>query len=109
AALDGLERRERSALLETAAGFDLLADLGDELARALVDRPPAQLGDSDAIRPGLDRAPDELRDARDGGKAYIAGLQTGERQPTARTTCGRTSPTASASGWKGAATPWSSG
>ena len=82
AALDGLERRERSALLETAAGFDLLADLGDELARALVDRPPAQLGDSDAIRPGHDRGLDELRDARDGGKSYIAGLQTRERQRT---------------------------
>src|SRR5436309_11719623 len=49
AALDGLERRERSALLETAAGFDLLADLGEELSRALVDRPPPQLGDGDAI------------------------------------------------------------
>ena len=82
AALDGLERRERSALLETAAGFDLLADLGDELARAMVDRPPAQLGDGDAFRPGYDRALDELRDARDGGKSYIAGLQTRERQRT---------------------------
>ena len=82
AALDGLERRERSVLLETAAGFDLLADLGEELARALVDRPPPQLGDGDAIRPGHDRALDELRDARDGGKAYIAGLQTRERQRT---------------------------
>ena len=82
AALDGLERRERSALLETAAGFDLLVDLGEELARALVDRPPPQLGDGDAIRPGHDRALDELRDARDGGKAYIAGLQTRERQRT---------------------------
>ena len=82
AALDGLERRERSVLLETAAGFDLLADLGEELSRALVDRPPPQLGDGDAIRPGHDRALDELRDARDGGKAYIAGLQTRERQRT---------------------------
>src|SRR5205809_953898 len=82
AALDGLERRERSALLETAAAFDLLADLGEELARALVDHPPPQLGDGDAIRPGHDRALDELRDARDGGKAYIAGLQTRERQRT---------------------------
>ena len=69
-------------MLETAAGFDLLADLGDELARAMVDRPPAQLGDADAFRPGFDRALDELRDARDGGKSYIAGLQTRERQRT---------------------------
>jgi len=83
AGLDGLDGRERSALLEAdAGGFDLLADLGGELARALVERPPAQLGDEDAIRPGFDRALDELKDARDGGKTYIAGLQTRERERT---------------------------
>ncbi len=83
AALDGVEHRERSALLEAGAdGFDLLADLGDELARALVDRPPAQLPDGDAFRPGFDRALDDLKDARDGGKTYIAGLQARERERT---------------------------
>src|SRR5437870_8047731 len=46
AALDGLEARGRAPLLEEAADrFDLLQDLGDELARALVERPPAQLAD----------------------------------------------------------------
>ena len=50
-ALDGLEARGRAALLEEAADrFDLLQDLGDELARALVERPPAQASDGDAIR-----------------------------------------------------------
>ena len=82
-ALDGLDARGRAELLERAAGrFDLLADLGDELGRALVDRPPAQLTDGDAIRPGHDHELDELRDARDGGKQYIAGLVTRERQRT---------------------------
>ncbi len=82
-ALGGLEGRERAALLEAAAErCDLLTDLGDELARALVDRPPAQLADGDAIRPGFDRQLDELRDARDGGKQYIASLQATERQRT---------------------------
>ena len=81
-AVDGLEARERAALLEEAAGFDLLADLGDELARALVDRPPAQAADGDAIRPGYDKELDELTDARDGGKTYIAGLQARERERT---------------------------
>ncbi|HXF95856.1 MAG TPA: DNA mismatch repair protein MutS [Gemmatimonadales bacterium] len=82
-ALDGIEGRERSALLERAAdGFDLLADLGEELRRALVDRPPAQLGDGDAVRPGYDPELDELRDARDGGKRYIAALQARERERT---------------------------
>ena len=83
AALDGVEGRERAALLEQAADrFELLQDLGDELARALVDRPPAQLADGDAIRPGHDQALDELKDARDGGKRYIASLQARERERT---------------------------
>ena len=83
AALDGLEHRGRSALLERAAErFDLLTDLGDELTRALVERPPVQLVDGDAIRPGYDRELDELRNARDGGKQYIASLQARERERT---------------------------
>src|SRR2546427_7878189 len=41
-----LEARGRAPLLEEAADrFDLLQDLGDELARALVERPPAQLAE----------------------------------------------------------------
>ncbi|HEY6783813.1 MAG TPA: DNA mismatch repair protein MutS, partial [Gemmatimonadales bacterium] len=59
-----------------------LADLGDELARALVDRPPAQLSEGDSIRLGYDAELDELKDARDGGKTYIAGLQARERERT---------------------------
>ncbi len=83
AALDGLEARGGAALLEqTAERFDLLGDVGNELARALVDRPPAQLSDGDAIRAGFDRELDELTDARDGGKEYIASLQTRERERT---------------------------
>jgi DNA mismatch repair protein MutS len=80
-ALGGLEGRGKSARLEAAAdGLDLLADLGDELTRALVDRPPAQLSEGDAIRPGYDAELDELKDARDGGKRYIASLQARERE-----------------------------
>src|SRR5437773_3104704 len=83
-ALDGLEARGAAAPLERAAErFDLLADLGDELGRALVERPPAQLADGDAIRAGYDRELNELKDARDGGKQYIASLQTRERERTA--------------------------
>ena len=82
AALDGLERRQAAARLEQGAAFDGLTDLGVELSRALVDRPPPQLADGDAIRPGYDRELDELKDARDGGKRYIAGLQARERERT---------------------------
>jgi len=82
-ALDGLEGRGRAALLEQAAdGFDLLQDLREELGRALVERPPAQASDGDAVRAGYDRELDELKDARDGGKHYIAGLQARERERT---------------------------
>jgi len=82
-ALGGLEGRGRAAPLEAAAErFDLLTDLGDELGRALVERPPTQLADGDAIRPAYDRQLDELKDARDGGKQYIASLQATERQRT---------------------------
>jgi len=83
AALDGLEARGRASRLEEAADrLDLLQDLGDELARALVERPPAQASDGDAIRAGYDHELDELKDARDGGKQYIAGLQARERERT---------------------------
>ena len=82
-ALGGLEGRERAAPLEAAADrCDLLTDLGEELARALVDRPPAQLADGDAMRAGYDRELDDLKSARDGGKQYIASLQATERQRT---------------------------
>src|SRR5204863_3953595 len=82
-ALDGLEARGRAALLERAAErLDLLQDLGEELGRALVERPPAQASDGDGIRAGYDRELDELKDARDGGKQYIAGLQARERERT---------------------------
>src|SRR6267142_974296 len=81
--LDVLEARGRASLLEGAADrLDLLQDVGDELALALVERPPAQASDGDAIRTGYDRELDELKDARDGGKQYIAGLQTRERERT---------------------------
>ena len=83
AALDGVDARERALLLERAAErFDLVADVTAELGRALVDLPPAQLADGDATRPGYDAELDELRDLRDGGKRYIAGLQARERERT---------------------------
>jgi len=80
-ALGGLETRERSALLEASAQeLDLLNDIGEELGRALVERPPAQLDDGDSIRPGYDADLDEMKAARDGGKQYIAALQSKERE-----------------------------
>lgn len=81
-AIGALRDGDRATQLRAAAALDRLADLGDALTQALVERPPAQLGDADAIRPGYDAELDELRDARDGGKRYIAALQEQERQRT---------------------------
>src|SRR5213594_467444 len=82
-AVGGLHGREQSELVDKSAHeFDLLADLGDELSRALVERPPAQLDDGDSIKAGYDHELDELKAARDGGKQYIAGLQSRERGRT---------------------------
>jgi len=64
------------------AGFDVLADLAATLAAALVDRPPAALGDGDVVRPAHAPQLDELRTLRDGGRSYIASLQSRERART---------------------------
>ncbi len=63
-------------------GFDVLADTAERLRHALVDRPPATLGDGDTIRHGADVELDELRSLREGGRTYIAGLQARERART---------------------------
>jgi DNA mismatch repair protein MutS len=82
-ALDGLTSREVSAELEgMATEFDLLPDLGEQLARTLLEALPASLGDGDTVRPGADRELDDARELRDGGKRYIAGLQAAERERT---------------------------
>src|SRR5213083_1745931 len=82
-AVGGFDGRERSALLEASAHeLDLLTDIGEELARAFVEHPPAQLDDGDAIKPGYDRDLDDLKATRDGGKQYIAQLQARERERT---------------------------
>jgi DNA mismatch repair protein MutS len=82
-ALDGLARREQSALLERSAQeLDLLSDLAGDIGWLLVDHPPAVAGDGDSIRPGADPELDATRDLRDGGKRFIAGLQAQERERT---------------------------
>src|SRR5438132_11336937 len=66
-ALGGVNGRDSSDLLETGAhDLDLLADIGDELGRALVERPPAQVEDGDSIKAGYDRELDDVKAARDG-------------------------------------------
>jgi len=65
-----------------AALWDTCGDLCGELRRALVDRPPAAIGEEPSIREGVDSALDEWRALRDGGKDGIARIQAEERART---------------------------
>jgi len=82
-ALDGLGSREESSeLTRCSHDFDLHAQLTERLSSFLVDRPPVTVGDADSIRPGADPELDEVRELRDGGKRFIASLQSRERERT---------------------------
>ena len=68
-----------SALLDQ---WDNCEDLGDDIARTLVERPPVTPGDEPCIRAGVDSELDEWRTLRDGGKDAIARIQMDERART---------------------------
>jgi DNA mismatch repair protein MutS len=72
----------RGILGEILARWDACADLAGEVARTLVERPPAAIGDEPAVRPGVDAELDDLRATRDGGRDGIAGIQARERERT---------------------------
>ena len=73
-----------SPLLRQLAGPDLplVEDLVSLVRRALVDEPPAVLGDGGVIRDGYDDDLDELRRIASGGREWIARMQTEERERT---------------------------
>ncbi len=56
--------------------------LGETLARALVDEPPHTAREGGVIRAGHDEELDRLRDLQKNGKAYLAGLERDERERT---------------------------
>ena len=76
--------RECQAPLVTSllAEIDLLEDVRSDIARSLVDEPPAQARDGGVIRDGVDAALDELRETSRGGKAAIAAMEAAERTRT---------------------------
>ena len=79
-AIEGLAAH--GALGAIVSAWDSCVDLSQRIAETLVDRPPAAVGDEDAIRPGVDAALDALRALRDGGKDSIASIQSAERERT---------------------------
>jgi DNA mismatch repair protein MutS len=72
----------RGVLAEVRARWDSCVDLASEVARMLVERPPAAIGEEPAVRAGVDGELDELRAVRDGGRDGIAGIQARERERT---------------------------
>ena len=63
-------------------GEDLLTDLHADLAATLVDDPPPHARDGGIIRNGADKALDEQRSLRDGGREALAAIETRERERT---------------------------
>jgi len=57
-------------------------DLAAELARALVDDPPATAREPGSVRAGYDAALDGIREASRTAREYIASLEAGERERT---------------------------
>ncbi|HEX9989579.1 MAG TPA: DNA mismatch repair protein MutS [Chloroflexia bacterium] len=57
-------------------------DLSELIGRAIADDPPAVLGTGDAIRPGFSPDLDNLRAGSRDAKAWIAGLESKEKQRT---------------------------
>jgi len=70
------------AFARHAGSWDNCADIADEITRTLVDRPPITIGDEPSVREGIDKALDEWRALRDGGKDGIARIQADERART---------------------------
>jgi DNA mismatch repair protein MutS len=69
-------------LAQLAARLDTLADVRAGIDAALAEDPPASAAEGGVIRSGFDAELDDLRAARDGARAFIAALQTRERERT---------------------------
>jgi len=73
---------DAGVIAELLARWDDCAELSAELARGLVDRPPATIGEEEAIRAGFDAELDEMRALQRGGRDAIARIQSAERART---------------------------
>ncbi|HEY4025229.1 MAG TPA: DNA mismatch repair protein MutS [Candidatus Dormibacteraeota bacterium] len=67
---------------QLAAGVTPDAELAGELARALVEDPPAVLRDGGAIRAGYDAELDGIQEASRAARDWISGLEQAERERT---------------------------
>jgi len=62
--------------------LDACSDIAEAIDRAIADEPPVSLRDGGIIRPGYDKKLDELREASQNGKQWIAELERQEREAT---------------------------
>ncbi len=69
-------------LQEIPAGFQLLPDLTDTLARALHPEPPVSLREGGIFANGWNEQIDQLRSAGKNGKRWLADLESKEREQT---------------------------
>jgi DNA mismatch repair protein MutS len=69
-------------LVRVMAGLDVLADLHARLLAALADDPPATLKDGGLLRDGYRQELDELRGIRRDSRAFLASIETRERERT---------------------------
>jgi DNA mismatch repair protein MutS len=73
----------QASLLKTLAeNFDDLSDLGELIATAIADDPPAAANEPGIIRAEYNSELDELRNLATSGKSYIAAIEARERGRT---------------------------
>ncbi|HSC28512.1 MAG TPA: DNA mismatch repair protein MutS [Vicinamibacterales bacterium] len=77
-----VEELQAPLIRSVAAELDDLADVRDDLARSLVDEPPAAARDGGVIREGVDPGLDELRTISRSGRRHIAEMEEAERTRT---------------------------
>ncbi len=71
-----------SRMLHLHEHFDELADLCDTILLTLADEPPFKRSEGGVIRQGIDAELDELRGICQNSRAYIAQIETRERERT---------------------------
>ncbi|WP_372636176.1 DNA mismatch repair protein MutS [Cohnella sp.] len=76
------ESLDAAPLDSLAQGMDACEDIADAIEAAIADEPPTTLKDGGIIRPGYDAKLDELREASQNGKQWIAELERREREAT---------------------------
>jgi DNA mismatch repair protein MutS len=69
-------------LQEIFARMDEVADVRDEVLKAIADEPPVNLSDGGTIRDGFDARLDELRDISRNSRTYLAQIEQRERART---------------------------